>query len=120
MSIRPALFAAALAAAGGVAAQQEWTEIEDELAVVQALAMTVGELEGAAVHSLEGERIGELDEVMVEQGGERMVASLDVGGFLGIGEKDVLVPIEELTASADGIVIQLTKSQLEAMPEYED
>ena len=120
MSIRPLLLAAALGAAGVADAQQDWTEVEDELAVVQALAMTVGELEGTAVHSLEGERIGELDEVMVEQGGERMVASLDVGGFLGIGEKDVLVPIEELAASAEGLVVQLTKAQLEAMPEYED
>ena len=119
-AFRPLLALVALAAAGAAPAQQNWIEIEDELAVVQSLAMTVEELDGVAVHNPQGERIGQLDDVLQERGGEAMAVSLDVGGFLGIGEKDVLIPVDDLTASAEGIVIDMTKAQLEALPAYRE
>ena len=119
MKFRSIILVATLAVAGTAFAQQNWTEVEDELAVVQSLAMTVGELDGVAVHDSNGERIGELDDVLQEEGGDAMAVSLDVGGFLGIGEKDVLISVDDLTASADGIVIDMTRAELEALPVYE-
>ena len=122
MKYRPLVAGITLVLAGSAFAQQEqdWVEVEDELAVVQSLAMTVGELDGVAVHGPDGERIGELDDVLQKRGSEVMAVSLDVGGFLGIGEKEVLIPVDDLTASADGIVIDMTKAELESLPTFED
>ena len=117
---RSLLAGIALLAAGSATAQQDWTEVEDELAVVQSLAMTVGELDGVAVHDSAGERIGELDDVLQKQNGEVMAVSLDVGGFLGIGEKDVLISVDDLTASADGIVVDMTRAELESLPTFDN
>jgi hypothetical protein len=58
--------------------------------------------------------------------GQVQEAIIDVGGFLGLGEKPVIVPFNELTLMqrADGgelrAYIASTEDQLEAMPAYED
>ena len=49
-----------------------------------------------------------------------MAASLDIGGFLGIGEKDVVLPLDSLTKGEDGLRTAMTKEELEALPEYDD
>ena len=49
-----------------------------------------------------------------------MAASLDIGGFLGIGEKDVVVPLDSLTMGEEGLVTTMDREGLESLPEYED
>ena len=120
--IRTALATLVVASAlvGTAHAQESWTEIEDSELMIEPLGMTVGELDGAAVYDSTGERIGELDDILMGADGSSMAASLDVGGFLGIGEKDVVVPVTDLTPSDDGFTVGMTKDELEAMPEFED
>ena len=114
-------FAVALIAASAAAhAQETWTEIEDEALMIDALGMTVGELDGASVYDASGERVGELDDILMGADGTSMAASLDVGGFLGMGEKDVAIPVTDLTAAEDGFTVNMTKEELEALPEFED
>ncbi len=72
---------------------------------------------GASVHNAEGERIGEVHDLIV--GGDQRVthAVIDVGGFLGLGEKRVLMPFEELKTDAAGeIIVPANRGQLEALP----
>ena len=115
------LLALALAGTSGLAlAQQDWTEVEDGSTVVEPLAMTVDELDGADLYGPDGERIGELDDVMMDANGTDMAVSVDVGGFLGIGEKDVLIPVSDLSVGDDGITVPMTQEELEAMPEFDD
>ena len=115
-----ALLATAVAVPLAAHAQETWTEIDDDALMIDALGMSVGELDDAAVYDSTGERIGELDDVLMGADGSSMAASLDVGGFLGIGEKDVVIPLDELTPSEDGFSVNMTKEELEAMPEFED
>ena len=80
---------------------------------------------GKTVYSAEDENIGEIsDLVMQEEGGATRVALIDVGGFLGIGEKTVAIPFEEIrvekeseSATEPKLVVAMTKEQLEALPE---
>jgi len=113
-------FAVLLTVGGAAFAQQAWTEIEDDDTMVDALSMTVGDLDDMTLYDATGESIGELDDILMDAGTGEMAASLDVGGFLGMGEKDVLIAIDELSASDDGVMTSLTREQLEALPEYED
>lgn len=116
------VLAALIAATGTVVhAQQEWTEMDDDSFMIESLGMTVEELDDASIYDSTGERIGELDDVLMGPDSGNMAVSLDVGGFLGIGEKDVVLPMGDLSRTADGdIMIDMTKEQLEALPEYED
>lgn len=54
------------------------------------------QLEGLAVYNANNERIGEINEMLVDSSGKIQAAVIGVGGFLGIGERDVAVPFEQL------------------------
>lgn len=92
--------------------------------------MTAGDWTGLNVYGSGGELIGEVDELIISADGSVTKAIIDVGGFLGLGEKPVALDFAELTlkSEADGeanitdehyIFIAMTEAQLEAMPTYE-
>jgi len=87
--------------------------------------LTAEELQGARVYDANDEDIGEVDSVLLTDAGQIEKVILDVGGFLGIGEKEVAVTFEELQimrAQEGGglrIYIGATREQLEAQPDYE-
>lgn len=82
------------------------------------------EIVGTRVYDSNGEWIGEVNS-LVEKGGEVTDAVIDVGGFLGIGEKPVAVKVSDLTVEREDqgedfrISINATEEQLKEMPEYE-
>ncbi|MGC0224718.1 PRC-barrel domain-containing protein [Pseudooceanicola nitratireducens] len=77
----------------------------------------VGALIGANVASATGDTIGEIDDV-VQMNGETM-AVVGVGGFLGLGEHDVALPLTELALNGETVTAMgYTRDQLEAMAEF--
>lgn len=89
--------------------------------VADAGVPTAEDLTGADVQDAAGNSIGSVGDLVLD--GDRLVgARIDVGGFLGIGSHDVIVPVETLTVTrnADGTVehvqTSLTREQLEALP----
>ncbi len=83
-------------------------------------AMTVGELTGMTVIDAAGEDIGEID--MVVSDGNETSAVIGVGGFLGIGERDVAIPMRDFRMGANGSLelAGYTKEDLGRMPEFEE
>lgn len=80
-------------------------------------------LVGAVVYGLNEERIGTVSHV--HGLGEATQVVVDVGGFLGIGAKPVMLTTSQLnfTREADGSVIATTtwtKDQVKALPEHRD
>lgn len=59
-------------------------------------AWRVSDLEGKTVYGSEGENIGEINDVLISQNGSVNAVVIGVGGFLGIGEKDVAVNMSAL------------------------
>jgi sporulation protein YlmC with PRC-barrel domain len=51
---------------------------------------------GTTVVSANNESIGDINDVVVDRQGKAVAVVIGVGGFLGIGEKDVAVPFEAL------------------------
>lgn len=103
-----------------VHAQDVWTEIDDDSLVIEQLGMTVEEMDNASIYASDGERIGELDDILMSKEVGTMAISIDVGGFLGIGEKDVVIPLESLSRVANGdLIVDMTREQLEMLPEFE-
>lgn len=74
------------------------------------------EVVGRNVVNAQGEEIGEISAVM----GNRVI--VEVGGFLGIGAREVALDWDKITPTGMGddmkLQTTLTKKELEAMPEY--
>jgi hypothetical protein len=71
------------------------------------------------VLNMQGEKIGMVDDLIIEPSEMVPYAILSVGGFLGIGERLVVVPFKSLKISKTGIELPgATKDQLEAMPAF--
>ena len=63
---------------------------------MEANQMMASDLIGTRVVSSNNESIGDINDVIVDRNGQIMAAVVGVGGFLGIGEKDVAVPFKSL------------------------
>jgi sporulation protein YlmC with PRC-barrel domain len=77
---------------------------------------------GTPVTAKEGQQIGKISNLVFDQDGRIELAVIGVGGFLGIGEKEVAVPFESLKADVANnknvFVIDSTKEELQAAPSF--
>jgi sporulation protein YlmC with PRC-barrel domain len=92
---------------------------QTEVAAIYA-NVTAEDLIGKTVINSAGENIGEIEDLVIDDQ-KVVMAVVSVGGFLGIGEKHVAVPLEQLKLSEDNATLAsgLTKEDLEKMPAYE-
>lgn len=95
-------------------------------AAAQRVDLTTEMLTGARVYGANDEDIGEIGALLLNDDGTIDRAVIDVGGFLGMGEKQVAVTFDELTIlREDGgddvnVYIDATQEALEAQPTYEN
>lgn len=77
---------------------------------------------GAKAVNARDETVGEVKELLIGANGLVRGALISVGGFLGIGERNVVVDWRDLTIGRDGkdlrVLVKLNKDQLKALPEY--
>ncbi len=91
-----------------------------------ATEMTADQLNGAPLYSPTDERIGEIGEAIISTDGQISQLIVEVGGFLGIGEHSVALDFNELQIVKSDVggelraYTDMTKDELEAMPEYEN
>ena len=85
-------------------------------------ALPASDVIGAQVQNQEGDTVAEIVDLVKRQGEEDLFAVLSVGGFLGIGDKKVVVPVNELEVGQEGQIIMAAASeeQLKNMPEYQE
>lgn len=76
------------------------------------------DLIGREVISFDGESLGEIDDVVVLDG-NRTNLIVSTGGFLGLGSKRVVLPLEALSLGSDDLQINMTEGQLEQQPEFD-
>jgi hypothetical protein len=91
---------------------------------------------GVDVYNQQNEKLGEISELIMTSNGQIAGAIIGVGGFLGMGERDVMVPLNQLRFSNEGssttgsandgdrkwyperAVLNTNKDQLKQMPEF--
>ncbi|RMA40819.1 PRC-barrel domain-containing protein [Rhodophyticola porphyridii] len=87
--------------------------------------LTSENLTGARVYGINDEDIGEISELLLSDDGQIDRVVIDVGGFLGLGEKPIAVTFEELSilrneaGDSFRVYIDSTQEALEAQPEYQ-
>lgn len=81
------------------------------------------EIMGKSVWNTHDENLGDINDILFDQNGTISAVVVGVGGFLGIGEKDVAIPYAALqpTAETDGevkMIFDTNKEALENAPEF--
>lgn len=81
----------------------------------------ISKLIGAQVKNDKGERIGEIDEMIVSPDGKVTMAIVEVGGFLDLGDHRVAIPVEQFSSLEPGSVVLpgASKTALKKLPEFQ-
>ena len=82
------------------------------------------DLVGTTVYGANDERVGEIGNIVLTKDSKVDAVLLDVGGFLGMGEKEVAVGMDKLKFMEDKngkryLYTNFTKDQLKAQPAYD-
>lgn len=87
-----------------------------------ASGMAADEIIGRDVVNRQGEKLGTIEGLVIQPQQEKIHAVISVGGFLGMGDYDVLVPMKDLKVGQDNFTLtsQDSKAELKALPEYDE
>jgi sporulation protein YlmC with PRC-barrel domain len=118
----PALSGALLLAtiaAGPASAVQDNTQM---MTSVPNDAMTISTYYNEDVYDNQENKIGDVNDILLDANGRVSAVIVGVGGFLGVGEKDVAVPFNALkVAEKNGdryLVMNTSKEALQSAPGY--
>ncbi len=87
--------------------------------------VTAEELTGLDIYGPNDEEVGEISDLIIAEDGTVTDVIVDVGGFLGLGEKPVSIAYDDvqLMKQTDGddmrAYVSMTEEQLEELPQYE-
>lgn len=80
------------------------------------------DLEGLTAVNAAGEEIGDVDEVVIENATGDPYVVISIGGFLGIGDRDLAFPATDVTLDGDMVRVatDLSEETLDDQPEYDE
>jgi sporulation protein YlmC with PRC-barrel domain len=110
-------------AISGGAAEMPAPPVDGQILIQSEETVLANDLIGKTVYSPDTEPIGDVSDLIVSLDGDMEGVVVGVGGFLGIGEKDVAIELSELdvTPTEGGdlhIVLRATREDLEAAPGF--
>jgi hypothetical protein len=74
---------------------------------------------GKPVYNDHNDRLGDIDDLIIAPDRVVSYAIIGVGGFLGLGERHVAIPLHQLTSSDGKFVLPgATKEALQALPPF--
>jgi sporulation protein YlmC with PRC-barrel domain len=85
---------------------------------------SVADLVGAEVIGSGGDKVGEVDDIVISTAGADSIrAVLQVGGIAGVGEKRISLPLSQITVEREGndepqLRVAMDQEALERMPEF--
>lgn len=115
---------AALAIAPAVLAGQDSmppAETSQSQAMPETRSVDEASYVGRDLVDLAGEPIGEVEDLLVSRTDGQLYAVVDVGGFLGIGAKEIALPVASLSVGDENVILmsQKDESELKSMPEID-
>lgn len=75
---------------------------------------------GRNIKNANNDTVGEIKSVFLDKDGKVQTVIVGVGGFLGMGEREVALAWSDLQVSNNGeqVMVNMTKDQLKGLPEY--
>jgi len=107
------LLGSAILLAAPTSAQQSPTQPPEPALQQQ---VRISEMEGLGVYDFRGAQIGTVDRVIVDPQTGRHFVVLARGGFFGVGEDEVAVPLESFILQGDRLMIEdMAQADLDAL-----
>lgn len=102
------------------------TPVEGQIILQSENSILAKDLLGASVYTSADETVGDINDMIINLDGTVEGVVIGVGGFLGIGEKEVAIEMSSLTldnvdpanAGAVRLVLNATREELEAAPAF--
>jgi PRC-barrel domain len=96
---------------------------QQEQALAAPSGLLASNLIGTTVYSQDDQSIGDINDIILSQEGQATQVIVGVGGFLGMGEKDVVLDMSKLQIAAtdDGnvkVVTQTSQEELKNLPAF--
>lgn len=85
-----------------------------------AYALRASDIIGADLENAKGDGVGEIDDLIVTRKDDKLMAVISVGGLLGIGDRLITVPYEDLRIGkeAGDVYWDIDKAAVEKMPAF--
>jgi len=96
------------------------TAAENRDLMVQPFNKSVRDIRGMDVVGSNNQKIGDVDNVLIDSSGQAKAVSIEAGGFLGMGTRQVVIQLSDLTLQDDRLVSNMTKEQISGLPEWND
>ncbi|MBU8536610.1 PRC-barrel domain-containing protein [Falsiroseomonas tokyonensis] len=80
----------------------------------------VSNLIGTNVVGANGRESGEVENLLLDRQGNVRAALVEWGGFLGIGTRRAMVPMERIELGSQPARLNMTREELEALPRYDE
>jgi sporulation protein YlmC with PRC-barrel domain len=95
----------------------------EKSAALHSVDVSAKALLNESVKNAANETIGDVNDVLIGDNGKITAVIVGVGGFLGMGEKDVALPYDQLVLAKDAggdleVTTAATKESLETAPQY--
>jgi hypothetical protein len=79
--------------------------------------VTVADLDGVDLVNTRNEKLATVDRLVTGPGNQTF-AVLNRGGFLGIGEQKIVLPLQNMWMDGNRLVTEMTEDQFRALPEW--
>jgi len=80
---------------------------------------TLQQIEDIDVMNADGEQIGEIEEVLIDAEGRIVAVTVEVGGFLDIGDEELVLTLDDLTWHEGGYILDLSSDEGQGLPRFE-
>jgi len=114
----------ATAAPDAMAKQNPPKPVEGQIILQDKSTLLASAIIGSSVYSPSDESVGDVNDLVIKPTGEIEAVVVGVGGFIGIGEKDVAIALDRFTMeptedlASTKMVLNATKEELQAAPAF--
>lgn len=98
---------------------------QEGFATVAWSTLSVDDLRRADVYDINNRRVSDISDILFDTDGNVEAVLINVGGFLGIGQRSVAIPMDQLEIQGKQdlsdlrVYLAITQQQLEALPEHD-
>lgn len=87
-------------------------------AEAEALVEWDSEIDEMNIVDINGHEIGDVEKALVDRSGRIGALVVEVGGFLGLGEHEVAMPMDRLEFTKGGYMTRMSKAEIKNLPEW--
>jgi len=98
----------------------DFREIDDDDRIVEPFNLSADRMDDMDVVTAEGEEIGAIEDVLMDASGQPVAVAVEVDDLLDIDDEERIIRLDQLRLDDDRFVTDLSKSQIESLPIWDD